>query len=173
MSQIATYPASSGGLTLIQSQTLSTSAASVTFSGIPQTFSHLKLIINSVTSVTSAAAPIELTINGDSGAHYFYNVITNSFGTNPTAVSTSSAAFAVMGDAGDNNASAAGNEITIMGYSGSTFGKAMTGVCSSTTLGVYTTAGLWTQTAPVTSVTLTLGSGTFTAGSTFSLYGMQ
>ena len=170
---IATYPQSAGGLTLIQKQTLASAVASVTFSGIPQTFTHLKLVISSVTSVSAASAPLEVTLNGDSGAHYFYNFITNIFGTSISAGSVSSAAFAIMGDAGDNNASAAANEITIMGYAGSTFGKAMTGVCSSTTQGVFSSAGLWTQTAAVTSVTLALGSGTFTAGSIFSLYGMQ
>lgn len=169
-------PGSGGGaMVLIQKQTLASGASSVTFSSIPQTYTNLKLLTSTVTSVGSGVAPIDLTFNGDSGVHYFYNIITNAFGTSVTGNSNNATetTFAIMGDAGDTNASASANEITVMNYSGSTFGKAMTGVCSSTTQGVYRTAGLWVQTAAVTSVTLSLGTGTFSTGSVFSLYGMQ
>ena len=170
-----TYTAQVPAMVLIQKQTLATGASSVTFSSIPQTYTHLKLLTSTVTSVGSGVVPIDLTFNGDSGVHYFYNIITNSFGTSVTGNSNSATetTFAIMGDAGDNNPSAASNEITVMNYTGTSFGKTMIGECSSTTQGVYHTAGIWAQTAAVSSITLSLGTGTFSTGSVFSLYGIN
>src|ERR1019366_5695665 len=65
-------------------QALGTAAASITCSSIPQAYSMLRLV---VTGASATAAEIDrwaATVNGDSGSHYGYQVL-SVCGTTPTA----------------------------------------------------------------------------------------
>jgi hypothetical protein len=61
----------SGAMTLISSQTVSgSSTPSITFSSIPGTYNHLKLIVNGALSAAINAEALLCQLNGDTGAHY-------------------------------------------------------------------------------------------------------
>lgn len=174
--QIAFYPQSSGGgagsVTLISSQALSVNTSSVTFSSIPQTYTHLKLVIASKTTGTSnGASVIGITFNGDTGTNYIQNLIFNTTGTLPGAVGNTGVTSAYVGDGGTTTVTAT-TESTIAGYTGS-LAKSCTGT-SFSSLGAMLACGGWSGTAAITSITLTpTGSFQFTSGSVFSLYGIQ
>ena len=62
-----------GAFEPIASQTFNGSTATVTFSGIPQTFAALRLIVKTaVSSSHSADYHVGVQINGDTGSNYRY-----------------------------------------------------------------------------------------------------
>lgn len=156
--------------TLISTQTLATTAASVTFSSIPATYTDLVLVYSGRSSTTNAYITIafngdssssmrELTGSGTAAASYgpattanggwisISTGTTNTFASVncyiPNYTSTANKAYSVD-SVTENNAAAATQRIM---------------------------AGLWSGTTAVTSIALTAGTS-FTAGSMFSLYGL-
>lgn len=162
-----------GGMQLIQNQTLSSTETSVTFSSIPQTFTHLKLVIVSQTNnTTPGASVIEINFNGDVGANYSHNIIFNGIaGSTPQAAGATGANFGYVADGGLSTA-ASHSEATVPGYA-TALSKGCSGT-SNSSLGALVSASSWSSTAAITSITLTpTGSFSFLAGSVFSLYGMS
>ena len=62
--------APSGAYDAIASTTLSASAASITFSGIPSTYTHLQVRLQ---TSASAAANYYYQVNGDTGSNYYWH----------------------------------------------------------------------------------------------------
>lgn len=162
----------------IASQTLSAAAASVTFSGIPQTYTDLILVVTGYLA-NNDAYTARFTFNGDSGSNYSQ---TNMTGTGSTAKSSrfSSATSIIMGsnDLGWSTTAANRNVsiVQIMNYSNTTTYKT-TIARSNQPAGSYPAAesevGLWRSTAAITSMVITGGGADFAAGSTFNLYGID
>jgi hypothetical protein len=139
--------------TLIDSVTLGSSASSVTFSSIDQTYGDLVLSTQANTSVL-------LRVNGDSGANYSFVYMYGSSGGTGSAASTGGtlANIGTNGLAEINDYSATDKHKTIISrYNLSTFVEAR--------------ATRWESTAAITSLLLYTGSS-FNAGSTFFLYGI-
>lgn len=168
---IATYPVSvAGSMTLIQKQVASGSAESITFSAIPQGYTHLLLIDDA--NITDTAQTYSINFNGDSGAHYSWAFTLNNAGTvtgNFTGAQTSGNIGAIC--------SQGGHKITIMGYANATNPKAYIAESlafdGSTSVLQQEVSGVWSQTAAITSITLSNTGANFNASSTFSLYGLQ
>ena len=154
--------------TPIASITLGAAAASVTFSSIPSTYTDLVLIVSA--DVTSAGQNLLLTFNSDTGSNYSRTFLYGNGSSAVSARSTSQANIALSEFGGSNSGSY--NIINIMNYANATTNKTVLQRGGYASNIVATTAGLWRNTAAITSLTCTAGSSTWITGSTFNLYGI-
>jgi hypothetical protein len=167
-------------MTLIASNTAgSGGVSSVTFSSIPATYTDL-IVKGSVRSNYAAVNDnINVTFNGSSTAVYSSRYLAGN-GASASSASTS-AQGAIYGSQTDGNtatASTFGNyELYIPNYTSATnksTSEDSVGENNAATALSALNAGLWANTAAITSVTLTPGSGTlWLQYSTFYLYGIK
>ena len=161
--------------TLISSNVLSSSAASVTFSAIPATYTDLVLRYSARTT-TGTVDNIQTSLNGaTSGFSETYL-----YGTGSAAVSGAGSAqsvlYAIYVNGGSTTASTFTNgEFYIPSYTASQ-NKPFSitgGLENNATLGrVFTTAALWSSSAAITSIKLE-PFNSFVSGSSFYLYGIS
>ena len=155
--------------TAIASQTLGSSASSVTFSSIPGTFRDLILVVNLQISGSQAAY---LRFNGNSSD---YNYVT-ARGNGSTAASYSAASQSSL-DLIQNDSDAGNNSnfiVQIFDYAQTDKHKSVLSRHShATERGARMTAGGWGNTAAINTVLFTSLGGTYLAGSTFSLFGVS
>lgn len=162
------------GWQLIESQSLSASAASVTFSNIPQTYKSL-MLTTSVRS-TQAATAVQLIMrpNGSSAN-----------GTNRYLEGTGSAAASgtnttvYMGAIPGSSATSStfSNDTSVLpNYTSTTANKPVSidsvSENNATASWQSLNASLWSSTSAITSIQLVLSAGDFVFGSTFTLYGL-
>lgn len=163
--------------TLISSNTLSGSAASVTFSAIPSTYTDLVLRV-STRADAGTADDIQITFNSTNSSYSRTNLKGN--GSTATSQRGSSQSYFYMDWSGDGSGMTANSfgsaELYIPNYAGS-FNKVMSnfGVTENNSISAYmaTTAGLWSNTAAITSINVLSGLGNFLTGSSFYLYGIK
>lgn len=157
-----TYTAQSPAVTLIAEQTLTGTPTTVTFSAIPQTFKHLKLIWagNNVGATISSIAQFQLNgvTSGYAAQAFICAIGATSFGFLGGFSQTSIAIGGTFGEATFNNYTSAAY---VQGQGGGI------GPPSCVGYGGLSAGG------PVTSFTMTLSVGTWAAGGTFSLYGLN
>ena len=164
----------------IASQVLSSTAASVTLSSIPNTYTDLVLKISSRTNQAGLYDTISYTVNGNTGNIYSYTLLRgNGSAASSTNLTASQPGFMQLGADGNNaTASTFGiAELYIPNYTASTNKQfAYTGASeTNAATGVWVaTGGMLTQTtAAISSITLSMLLGTaFLAGSRFDLYGL-
>lgn len=166
---------------LITANTLGSAVSTVTFSSIPSSYNSLMVMILGSLSGTGSSVDCTLIVNSDSGANYSNSSIdTVQSSLNPTGAFNSGQTSAVWGIAlpgSSYNSSRSGAVIiNIPGYSNTTFRKiGMTDV--------YMTDGgvnfnqkkrfwWWNSASAITTLLFTSGSGNFSTGSHFALYGM-
>lgn len=150
-------------------------AASVTFNNIPQSgYTDLKLVLSSRFS-GGALDAIGVTFNGSS-ANLSSRRLT---GTGTTAVSATYASNVFIGNSPGPSETAntfSNSEMYIPNYTSSNYkSTSVDAVTENNATAAYTNleAGLWSNTAAISSITLTPYSGTnFAQYSTFSLYGI-
>lgn len=180
-------PAASGGgdVVLIQDQVVDGSApTSVTFSGIPNTYKHLRFECQARSNL--AANPSQwvlLQLNGDSGANYTYQwagFYYNSSVTGGVATATATCSIAQICAASATTNRASSFSVHIPSYAATSFFKNAFSVGGSipaadgNTYQMQNVSVVWDSTAAITSVTFALGSGAgFVAGSRFTLYGLK
>jgi hypothetical protein len=163
---------------LIEAQTLSTTAASVTLGSggtIPQTYTDLKVMVSARSSTTTTG--IDITFNGSATSYSNIRL----YGTGSSAASDSAATAYIsntMIDDSSYTANTFGNgEIYIPNYTSSNNKSAsVDGVSENdaTAALMMLTAGLWSNSAAITSITLNPnGGGNFVTNSTFYLYGIK
>lgn len=161
---------------LLERIELNASAASVTFANIPQTgYTDLKIVVSARGANSNPYCYVSMGFNG---------VTTNQTarGLNGTASSASSFSTTNFQFFVNGNTSTAStfsnNEFYIPNYAGSTNKSvSLDGVFESNSTSADNNylqfmADLWSSTAAITSVTFTGVTGSFVAGSTFSLYGI-
>jgi hypothetical protein len=157
---IASYTVPSGG------------QATVTFAGIPQTYSHLQLRMS--TKDNTGLASQSIRINGDTGSNYAYHRL---YGEGSTA----------------NASGVASVDLAIIGISSTQFGSTIMDFLDYRDTNKYKTiksfsgfdnngsgwvgfwSGLWMNTNAITSIKLQTGAGSqsWTEYSTFALYGVN
>jgi hypothetical protein len=150
---------------LLNQVTLAASSSSVVFSAIPQTYGDL-VLLSSV--VASGGANVQWILNGDT--------------SNVTRVFMYGDGSSAASGAGTSNilsftsAASASHPTSghFMDYSAADKHKTMLvrtdyGGANGTT---WAAAGRWASNTPITSITLTISSGNFSSGATFSLYGV-
>jgi hypothetical protein len=157
--------------TPIATNTLGSSAATVTFSSIAGTYTDLVIVADAISSTT---ANYELTFNGDSGSNYSRTFVTGN-GTAASSGRASNQTF-IRCDQGGNLVTGTWGSpllVQVMNYSNSTTNKTvLTRSDGANAGGTGAVVGLWRNTAAITSLTLACSGATFSTGSIFTLYGI-
>ena len=167
--------------TLISSNVLTGSAASVTFSSIPSTYTDLVLKVSARSTRVANSNNLDLRINADSSALYSYTYI---YGSGSSAASSRSSAdtsvfVSTMNAANSTSNTFTSAEIYIPSYTVSQnkpFGSFGAFENNSATVNeIDANAHLYRSTSAITSLTLYsgLGSFNFDTGSSFYLYGIK
>lgn len=156
----------------IQTQTVGTAVATVTFTSIPQTYTDLVFIVSAASSVVQD--PI-CRVNGDTGSNYSYTTLTGNGGSASSARATNQGAMALNYFGSDSTTLGENTRIiNFLNYSNTTTYKTMLAKGGrGNTDGLASMCNLWRNTAAITSVTFYTGSGTYSVGSTFTLYGIK
>ena len=172
----------------IATQTLGSTAASVTFSSIPSTYTDLVVVcsLRADTVTFNNMNYPDFSFNGDfSGTTYsFTSLYSRNTGSGDSANSTrgsNDTDINVGGVATTNMTSGIFSSyiVNVMNYANTTtyntaLGRIGTGGNTTAIDGVWATVGLWRNTAAITSIKIGATSGgNFVAGSTFSLYGIK
>jgi hypothetical protein len=165
-------------MTLIATQTLTSTAASITFSSIPQTFTDLQLVISARTG--RAVDPDDaVSVKFNSNTSGYTNRILQGNGS----VASSSTGFfgqgfylATANGAGSTSNTFGNSSVYIPNYAGSTNKSVSSDNVvenNATQAPINLIAGLWSNTSAITSITCDNFSVTnFAIGSTFALYGI-
>lgn len=154
---------------LIETKTLGAAAASIEFTSIPQVYTDLVITVSSRSSVALSSGT--LSFNG-STANFTRRSLR---GNGASASSTTTAADFFSSESGFTANTFGNNVIYISNYTGSNnklYSTDGANENNATTANTLIVAGLWSQTAAITSVGLIQDSGNFVAGSTFSIYGI-
>lgn len=164
---------------LIESQTLGSAAATVTFSSIPTGYNHLQLIVAARGSNASNFVELLMQFNGDTAGNYDSQQVVGS-GSSALASETLADTKLHLGEFAAASA-AAGNggvyDICIPWHTSTIFHK-YTATDHAFSYGTATSqvqakqwTGRWRSTAAITSITLTTSAGNFITGSRFALLG--
>ena len=155
--------------TQIASTTLGSAASSVTFSSIAGTYTDLVLVINA--TLTTGNANINLNFNNDTSALYSATWVG---GTGTSALSSRNVGNNLMVTTyyGTPGTSIGTFILNVMNYANTTTNKTVLARMNNATDGTTATVGLYRSTNAVNRIDLTASSSTFTAGSTFNLYGI-
>lgn len=155
----------------IATTTLGTAASSITFSSIPSTYTDLRVVLVQLTSVDGTSTSMRF--NSDSTTLYSQTDL-GGYGTSAFSQRATNATALQIG--GTDGTSIPGfKTIDIFSYVGST---------NKTTLqtvqrdrngsgGVEVNVGLYRSTSAITSITFLVGSGTFNAGTTATIWGIK
>lgn len=154
----------------IASTTLGATAADVTFSSIPGTYTDLVIVIaNTITSGSGDA--INMQFNSDTGSQYsqtrLYGTGSGSPGSDRSSSQTS---IFYVGYSSTSNPSA--NIISIMNYSNTTTNKTCIHRANNDAL-TLAGVGLWRSTSAITTIRLFPSSGNFASNSVFTLFGIK
>jgi hypothetical protein len=180
--QGATATGTADAMQLIASIIVTTPVASISFASIPQSYSHLLIVLNCRLSDSLSAADLGLQINGDTAANYDTQYLQGHSGSAQAGTVATSTSYRCMYVAAASLAAAIASSGTIWlpDYTGTTFYKTMTAQESNIqtpgTVANYfdrLCAGLWRDTSAITQIDLidTAG-GNIAAGSRFDLYGL-
>ena len=165
-------------MTLIETKTLGTAAASIEFTSIAASFTDLVIYYSARTTASGGGGYQTYISFNSSTSGYSWRSL---FGDGSAAQSQSSASDNQgmrigMSSDSSNTANTFGNSlIYIPNYAGSTNKSISTDGVSennASTAVQLIGAGLWANTAAITTVKLFPESTTFVSGSTFSLYGI-
>lgn len=172
------YPRITGSYESIATVSLSSGQASVSFTGISGSYSHLQIRITGRTTSAAVDNYASIIFNSDTGANYTYHDLQG----------TGSAAFA-SGLANQNvnylqryaggaaAASIFGVSVTdILDYRDTNKFKTIRnlgGIDRKDAGLIYLTSGVWRNTSAITSITITPEDGNFAQYSHFALYGIK
>ena len=152
----------------IAKQTVGTATATVTLSSIPQTYTELILVFQGITTAATTEN-IYCTYNSDSSSLYSWTRIVGD-GSSASSTRATTQTYQIIADTDLNQM----NSIThFMNYSNTTTNKTAISRSNSSGLRASLYAGLYRSTNAISSITLTMSSGNFATGSTFTLYGIK
>ena len=167
-------------MTLISSQVLGSSVASVTFSSIPQTYTDLKLVSSSRTDGGVSADTIKMQFNSDTTTNYSWTyLIEDSSGSAGSGRTSSNPYFSqiiIDGSASTSNVFGSA-DIYISNYTLSSTKQLISFSTqennSATAASIWLNAQYYRGTSPITSITLIANGDNFIANSSFYLYGIK
>lgn len=150
----------------IASTTLGSAASTTTFSGIPGTFTDLVIIAN---VAMSSNASYQIRVNGDTGSNYSMTRLSGngSAAGSSRDTNTSSVNTVIQG-----HPALVLGKFEFLSYASTNTYKTMLFGGGAASDVVTRTVGLWRSSAAITSITVFTNTS-FTAGSTFSLYGIK
>ena len=160
--------------TPLSSQTLTAAAASVTFSGIPQTYTDLVIIANAG-AVTNNSPGLRVRFNEDTSSLYSSTRLRGN-GTNAASTRNSGATFIEGGNYDTGFPTFANGGFAwicnVMNYSNTTTNKTMIARYNAAANETSTVVGLYRSTSAITSITISVTTDNFASGSSFTLYGI-
>jgi hypothetical protein len=149
--------------------TLSSAAASVTFSSISGSYTDLVLVMN---PIASTATYWRMRINSDSGTNYSRTVL-NGSGTAASSQRYSNENYLYQGEAYVRTDSSSNFILNFQNYSNTnTFKTVLMRGNDPTSRGTDAVVNLWRSTSAITTLLIEINTGTFSPGSTFTLYGI-
>lgn len=151
----------------IATTTLGSAQASVTFNSFSG-YTDLFLVVN---ATSTANNNMDLRFNSDSASNYSRTVVLGD-GSTASSNRASSQTFIRCTSDGIISTGSSMQTVNIMNYANSTTYKTTIGRANNAAFGTDAIVGLWRSTAAITSLTLTLSTNNFSAGSTFTLYGI-
>lgn len=162
---------------LIASNTLTSSAASVTFSSIPGTYTDLVLRVSARnnTAGTVYDAAYQIKFNGVSGGNSYTQLAGNGASASSNRATSTDIEIGRTPNSGATSNTFSNAEVYIPNYAGSTskptanFNVAEN---NNTTAKMQVTAGLVSSTSAITSLEI-VSADTFVSGSSFFLYGIS
>jgi len=160
--------------TLIEAKTLGSTTASITFSSIPQTYTDLKIVMSVRSDNTNPSNTVDITFNGNTSS--FTNIYLIGTGSSTASGSNFGRYAGAQNSANETANTFSNSEIYIPNYTGSNNKSySADGVYenNATAAGQGLVAGLWSNTAAITSIGITGYAGNFLATSTFYLYGIS
>ena len=166
--------ATTDGFFQIATTTLNTTATTVTFSSIPQGYTHLQVRYIARATVNDNTYMI---FNGDTGANYSSHYVYGQGSSTASGNVTNGTSFFVDILTGSSTSYSAGI-IDILDYNNTNkykTARTIAGIDLNGSGSVWLASGNWRNTAAITSITLKQSSGSyvFQPNSTFSLYGIK
>jgi len=165
--------------TLIQTQTLASTASTITFSSIPQTYTDLLLVFSEATSRANAIDQININFNGVTTSTYTSRVLYGT-GTGQGGETLTTTFMYCYANGGSQTANTFGSiQAYISNYASTTANKsasieAVSENNASSGGWQNIVAGSWASTAAITSIALTpLNGPNWNVGCTASLYGIN
>ena len=158
---------------LLDSTTLASSASSVTFTNIDQSYGDLVLVMSPISDTGYGETQIALNFNGDTGSNYAW---VRMGGTGSTTVSSDNSSATFVYASGGTGPVEAGGGIwisQIMDYSATDKHKSVLSRSNRADEATYAIASRWANTSAVTSITIGYPSDQYAAGSSFYLYGIS
>lgn len=152
--------------TPIATTTLTSSQSSVTFSSLG---SYTDLVLISSAWTGSADVDIFVQFNSDTATNYS---VTRLYGTGSVAASNRQTAQTGIKIAGSNNNTPNASIAHIMNYGNTVTYKTVLSRSDIADLNSNAYAGMWRSTAAITSIKVYPQTGSFSIGSTFTLYGI-
>ena len=157
--------------TPIATTTLGSAAASYTFSSISG--SYTDLILEIVAGTTTGVQEVKLVLNGDTASNYSNTSLSGNGSAASSARRTNQTGWILDALGGLTTAVSQYNSMTqFQNYSNTTTYKTAITRANSTDYGTEAMVFLWRSTAAISSIQLVCLTGTFLAGSTFTLYGI-
>jgi hypothetical protein len=157
--------------TPIARTTLSTSTATVSFTGISGSYTDLVLVIN---ATSSASGNVWVRLNSDSNTNYSYTVLSGTGSSTISARAYDTDNGLLSNYYGTPSSSVANVTIfQLLNYSNTTTYKTSISRSNRSDSGTDAVVALWRSTSAVTSLLLRFAAAqTFSSGSTFTLYGI-
>lgn len=149
-------------------------ATSVTFSGLDTSATAYKHLQVRAVALHSADQNAMMQFNGDTGSNYWWHMVqgngtaASSFGSNATQMQ--------IGYGPNSTTIPTTSIVDILDFKSTTKNKTirtLTGCAYSGTWNVKLMSGSWSNTAAITSITMFEITGSYKAGSRFSLYGLK
>ena len=162
---------------LIETITLGSDAASITFASIPQTFTDLKMVCSARLAGTGVPS-VRIRFNSDSGTNYSYTYIEGSGSSVSSGKSTGNTNIQI---GNLNTSSSTANtftsiEVYVFNYSSASL-KSTSSISAmetnATTAYINPIAGLWNSTSAITAIEIIYPGSNFVTNSSFSLYGIK
>jgi len=152
------------------------STATITFSSIPSTYTHLQVRV--MARVAAGGEDLTLQFNGDTGTNYTRHRLTGNGTAAAAAGNASTTGITTLGSAGMPTAAStyAVTIIDVLDYANTNKYKTarmLSGQDSNGSGGVDFTSGVWMNTAAITSLTIYALSSNFPTASSFALYGIK
>jgi hypothetical protein len=143
--------------------TLGSSASSVTFSSISQAYRDLVLVHSGTANLQVG---MQMRFNGDNTETNYNRVSMQGNGSSASSSSVNNSGF------GSVYTSVGQNLVSIMDYSATDKHKSILWRSDGSDTFTVATAGRWSNTAAITSLSVFCNTATFSAGTTFALYGI-
>jgi len=162
----------------IATQTLGSSASSITFSSIPSTYTDFRVVYSYIAAAGQGGNATLLRVNSDTGSNYSFTNLTSTGGTPNTSSVTSNSSIPIEGSSpGTYSNIPTFVAVNIFAYASASVRKTFL-IEMNHDVGadggiVRKICGMWNSTSAINSITLSTSSQNFGAGTTATIYGIK